>query len=146
MKKIVFIPHYYPPVNSSGAKRVEAISKYLASDGHDVTVITTKKTGADGEFTEAIPKGVRLIELDGLGRRSTSVQSNVLFEPMYTGRPSLKRRFKDWFQGEFAKEFIGENQAGNANFDRMRQEGKDHKVEIVGKELRDMMPWINQEF
>ena len=48
--------------------------------------------------------------------------------------------------GEFAREFIGESKAGNENFDRMRQEGKDHKVEIVGKELRDMMPWIDTEF
>src|SRR5680860_569817 len=34
----------------------------------------------------------------------------------------------------------------NENFDRLRQEGKDHKVEIVGAELRDMMPWIDTEF
>lgn len=93
--KIVFIPHYYPPVNSSGAKRIEAISKYLAADGHDVTVITTQKTSADGDFTEAIPKGVRLIELNWLGREASSVKSDAVFEPMYTGRPSLKRRIKD---------------------------------------------------
>lgn len=66
---VVFIVHYFPPVNSSGAKRVEAISKYLASDGNSVTVITTKKTASDGRFTEVYPKGVNVIELDGFGRK-----------------------------------------------------------------------------
>jgi len=61
-------------------------------------------------------------------------------------RAAMKQILSEIQNGEFAKEFIAENRAGNENFDRMRQEGKDHKVEIVGKELRDMMPWINQEF
>jgi len=61
-------------------------------------------------------------------------------------RAAMKQILAEIQSGEFAKEFIGESKAGNENFDRMRQEGKDHKVEIVGKQLRDMMPWINQEF
>lgn len=93
---VVFIVHYYPPVNSSGAKRVEAISKYLASDGHSVTVITTKKTASDGQFTEVYPVGVTVIELDGFGRRKTSTERDGVFEPMYTETPSFKRRFKDF--------------------------------------------------
>lgn len=93
---IVFIVHYYPPVNSSGAKRVEAISKYLASDGHSVTVITTKKTATDGRFTEVYPAGVSVIEMDSFGRKSPSTESDGVFEPMYTEAPSFKRRFKDF--------------------------------------------------
>ncbi|TCP75503.1 glycosyltransferase involved in cell wall biosynthesis [Pseudomonas putida] len=92
---IVFIVHYFPPVNSSGAKRVEAISKYLAADGHDVTVITTRKTASDGGFTEVYPEGVRVLELDHFGRMCASEESSGAFEPMYTEKPSLKRRIKD---------------------------------------------------
>jgi len=92
---IVFIVHYFPPVNSSGAKRVEAISKYLASYGHSITVLTTKKTASDGRFTEVYPKGVNVIELDGFGRRAASTENDGVFESMYTASPSLKRRFKD---------------------------------------------------
>lgn len=92
---IVFIVHYFPPVNSSGAKRVEAISKYLASDGHSVTVVTTKKTASDGRFTEMYPKWINVIELDGFGRKSISTESDGVFEPMYTEAPSFKRRFKN---------------------------------------------------
>jgi ketol-acid reductoisomerase len=61
-------------------------------------------------------------------------------------RAAMKEILGQIQNGEFAKEFIAENRAGNENFDRMRQEGKDHKVETVGKDLRDMMPWINQSF
>lgn len=93
--KIVFIVHYFPPLNSSGAKRVEALSKYLASFGHDVTVITPSKTSADGDFTEKPPFGVTTVELDRLGRARPSIPSKERFEPMYIGKPSLKRRLKD---------------------------------------------------
>lgn len=92
---IVFVVHYFPPVNSSGAKRVEAISKYLASDGHSVTVVTTKKTASNGAFTESYPQGVNVLELDSLGRLTASEEDSGVFEPMYTERPSLKRRVKD---------------------------------------------------
>lgn len=93
--RFVFLVHYFPPINSSGAKRVEAISKFLAQAGHDVTVITTTKRARDGEFTEAIPPGVRLIELSALGRSSPSTARGAVFEPMYSGAPSWTRRTKD---------------------------------------------------
>ncbi|MEX2197126.1 MAG: ketol-acid reductoisomerase [Thermoleophilaceae bacterium] len=48
--------------------------------------------------------------------------------------------------GEFAKEWIAENRAGQESFQRMRQEGKDHQIEREGRELRSMMDWIDQEF
>ncbi|MCB0827729.1 MAG: ketol-acid reductoisomerase [Solirubrobacterales bacterium] len=61
-------------------------------------------------------------------------------------RAAMKKILADIQSGDFATEFIAETKAGNENFDRMRQEGKDHQVEIVGKELRQMMPWIDTEF
>lgn len=61
-------------------------------------------------------------------------------------RAAMKEILAEIQSGEFAKEFIGEDQSGNENFDRMRQEGKDHQIEVVGAELRDMMPWIDTEF
>jgi ketol-acid reductoisomerase len=48
--------------------------------------------------------------------------------------------------GEFAREFIGENKAGGENFDRMRKQLEGAEIEEVGKDLRSMMPWIDQEF
>ena len=61
-------------------------------------------------------------------------------------RAAMKQILAEIQSGEFAKEWIAENRAGGENFDRMREEGAGHQVEEVGKDLRDMMPWIDQEF
>jgi ketol-acid reductoisomerase len=63
-----------------------------------------------------------------------------------SSRAAMKEILGEIQSGEFAREFIAENKAGNENFDRMRKEGTDHQIEEVGKELRSMMPWIDQEF
>ena len=58
-------------------------------------------------------------------------------------REAMRTILADIQSGEFAREWIAENRAGGENFDRLRQEGKDHQVEKVGGELRSMMPWID---
>ena len=44
--------------------------------------------------------------------------------------------------GEFAREFIQENLAGQATLKAKRRIGREHQIEEVGGRLRDMMPWI----
>jgi ketol-acid reductoisomerase len=61
-------------------------------------------------------------------------------------RAAMKQILGEIQSGEFAKEWIAENRAGGENLARMREEGAKHEVEEVGGELRDMMPWIDQEF
>jgi ketol-acid reductoisomerase len=61
-------------------------------------------------------------------------------------REAMKQVLADIQSGEFAKEWIAENRAGAENFNRMREDAKAHQIETVGKELRSMMPWIDQEF
>jgi ketol-acid reductoisomerase len=46
--------------------------------------------------------------------------------------------------GEFAKEWLAENEAGCPNFKKMREEDANHPVEKVGEELRKMMTWIHK--
>jgi ketol-acid reductoisomerase len=48
--------------------------------------------------------------------------------------------------GDFAREWIAENHAGQESFQRMREEQRDHQVEREGPELRSMMDWIDTEF
>jgi ketol-acid reductoisomerase len=67
----------------------------------------------------------------------------VIGEPT---RAAMKQILSDIQSGEFANEWIAENRAGQENFQRMREEQKNHQVEIVGKELRSSMDWIDQEF
>jgi ketol-acid reductoisomerase len=61
-------------------------------------------------------------------------------------RDAMKQILGEIQSGEFAKEWIAENRAGQENFQRMREEQKDHQVEREGRELRSMMDWIDQEF
>jgi ketol-acid reductoisomerase len=67
----------------------------------------------------------------------------VIGEPT---REAMKQILGEIQSGEFAKEWIAENQAGQENFQRMREEQKNHQVETVGKELRASMDWIDTEF
>jgi ketol-acid reductoisomerase len=61
-------------------------------------------------------------------------------------RAAMKQILADIQSGEFAKEWIAENKAGHENFDRMREEAANAPIEKVGKDLRTMMPWIDQGF
>jgi ketol-acid reductoisomerase len=61
-------------------------------------------------------------------------------------REEMKRILGEIQSGEFAREWIAENRAGQENFQRMRKEQQGHQIEREGKELRGMMDWIDQEF
>src|SRR5436305_2566791 len=67
----------------------------------------------------------------------------VIGEPT---RLAMKQILSEIQSGEFAKEWIAENRAGQENFQRMREEQKNHQVEVVGKDLRASMDWIDTEF
>jgi ketol-acid reductoisomerase len=61
-------------------------------------------------------------------------------------RAEMRRILGEIQSGEFAREWIAENRAGQENFQRMRKEEQNHQIEREGKELRGMMDWIDQEF
>src|SRR5437588_556741 len=61
-------------------------------------------------------------------------------------RKAMKELLSEIQSGDFAREWIAENRAGQENFKRMREEQSKHQVEVVGKELRAQMDWINTEF
>ena len=44
--------------------------------------------------------------------------------------------------GTFAREWILENQAGRPVYNALRKMDAEHQIEIVGKKLRSMMPWL----
>jgi ketol-acid reductoisomerase len=61
-------------------------------------------------------------------------------------RAEMKRILGEIQNGEFAREWIAENRAGQENFKRMREEQAGTEVETVGKDLRSKMDWIQTEF
>jgi ketol-acid reductoisomerase len=69
--------------------------------------------------------------------------SRVISQPT---RDAMKKILADIQSGEFAREWIAENRAGQENFKRMREEQSKHQVEVVGRELRAQMDWIDTEF
>lgn len=46
--------------------------------------------------------------------------------------------------GKFAEEYLAEMKSGRPNFNRFREDMKNHPIEKVGEELRAMMPWLKK--
>jgi len=67
----------------------------------------------------------------------------VIGEPT---REAMQQLLGEIQSGSFAREWIAENRAGQENFKRMRAEQAGHQVEVVGRELRAQMDWIDTEF
>ena len=47
--------------------------------------------------------------------------------------------------GTFAKEWILENQAGRPTYSALKKMDEEHPLELVGRELREMMPWLKKK-
>jgi len=58
-------------------------------------------------------------------------------------KAEMKRILTEIQNGEFAREFIMENQAGAATLKAKRRLGREHPIEQVGERLRGMMSWIS---
>src|ERR687889_437860 len=61
-------------------------------------------------------------------------------------RANMRKILAEIQSGDFAREWIAENRAGQENFKRMRAEQAVSKVETTGKELRAMLDWIDTDF
>lgn len=59
-------------------------------------------------------------------------------------RKEMKKMLKEIQSGKFAREWMRENKNGRPNFNKYREESKNHPVEKVGQELRAMMSWMKR--
>ncbi len=57
-------------------------------------------------------------------------------------KAEMKKILKEIQSGQFAKEWMAENETGGKRFPEMRARGAGHPIEEVGAKLREMMPWI----
>ena len=57
-------------------------------------------------------------------------------------KAEMKKILTEIQSGQFAKEFIDEMHSGAKNLEALRKKGREHQIETVGAELREMMPWI----
>ena len=61
-------------------------------------------------------------------------------------RANMRKILAEIQSGDFAREWIAENRAGQENFKRMRAEQSGTQIEQVGGELRSHMDWIKPSF
>jgi ketol-acid reductoisomerase len=61
-------------------------------------------------------------------------------------RASMRKILQEIQSGDFAREWIAENRAGQESFKRMRAEQADTQIEHVGEGLREHMDWIKPSF
>jgi ketol-acid reductoisomerase len=93
---------------------------------------------------------VDLIYQGGLSYMRYSVSDTAEFGDYTAGpkiitdevRQNMRGILRDIQDGVWAKNWLLENQVGRPNFNAMRRRDADHEVEVVGKELRAMMPWL----
>jgi ketol-acid reductoisomerase len=95
---------------------------------------------------------VDLIYEGGIANMRYSISNTAEYGDMTRGpriiteqtKAEMKKILREIQTGQFAKEFILENQAGTPTFKAMRRLAGEHAIETVGAKLRDMMPWIKQ--
>jgi ketol-acid reductoisomerase len=93
---------------------------------------------------------VDLIYEGGIANMNYSISNNAEFGEYETGprlitaetKKEMKRVLDDIQSGDYAKRFILENRAGAPTLLSKRRMMAEHPIEVVGEQLRAMMPWI----
>ncbi|MFH1248504.1 MAG: ketol-acid reductoisomerase [Candidatus Omnitrophota bacterium] len=93
-----------------------------------------------------------LIQEKGISGMRRSVSNTACYGDLSRGpriitqktRKEMQKMLKEIKSGKFAKEWIKENELGRPNFNKLISEGDNHKIEEVGKKLREMMPWMKK--
>ncbi|NPA29061.1 MAG: ketol-acid reductoisomerase [Epsilonproteobacteria bacterium] len=93
---------------------------------------------------------VDLIFEGGIADMRYSISNTAEYGDMVSGprvindesRKAMKEILKEIQNGKFAKDFILEGQAGYPRMNAERNNLKNHPIEVTGRRLRAMMPWI----
>jgi len=95
---------------------------------------------------------IDLIYQGGLSYMRYSVSDTAEYGDYVRGPRVIDEMVKDEMRqilaeiqdGSFAKEWILENQAGRPVYNALRRMDEEHPIELVGRELRKMMPWLKK--
>ena len=96
---------------------------------------------------------VDLMYESGITGMRYSISDTAEYGDLMTGTRIISKETRDVMQevlrevqeGDFARNWILENQARRPAFNAKRQKQSEHPVEVVGEKLRAMMPWISGE-
>jgi ketol-acid reductoisomerase len=95
---------------------------------------------------------VDLVVEGGLAKMRDSISNTAEYGDYTRGpriitdetRAEMRKILKEIQTGQFAREFVLENQSGNAGFIAMRRREAEHPIEEVGKDLRAMFSWLKK--
>jgi len=95
---------------------------------------------------------VDLIYEGGIANMNYSISNNAEYGEYTSGpkivdehtRAAMRKMLQDIQTGEYAKSFIIENRAGAPTLMSRRRLTAQHPIEVVGEQLRAMMPWIKK--
>jgi ketol-acid reductoisomerase len=93
---------------------------------------------------------IDLIYAGGIARMRDSISNTARYGDLTRGSRIINENVREemWEvlsqiqNGEFAREWILENQAGRPVFNALSREGEAHLAEKVGADLRKLMPWM----
>ena len=96
---------------------------------------------------------VDLMYEGGLANMRYSISNTAEYGDYVTGkriinedtRKEMKRVLDDIQSGKFASDWMQECKVNQPSFKATRRRASEHKIEEVGKKLRDMMPWIAEQ-
>ena len=95
---------------------------------------------------------VDLIVEGGLAKMRDSISNTAEYGDLTRGprivtdatRAEMRKILREIQTGQFAREFVLENQAGKPGFTAMRRREAEHPIEEVGKDLRAMFSWLKK--
>jgi ketol-acid reductoisomerase len=96
---------------------------------------------------------VDLIYEGGISEMRYSISNTAQYGDMTRGpkvvNDETKRRMKELLaevqSGAFAREWMKESRNGRKRFQELERQTKEHQIERVGVQLREMMPWLSAE-
>ncbi|WP_448599160.1 ketol-acid reductoisomerase [Thermoleptolyngbya sp.] len=96
---------------------------------------------------------VDLIVEGGLAKMRDSISNTAEYGDLTRGprivtdetRAEMKKILTEIQTGQFAREFVLENQAGKPGFTAMRRREAEHPIEEVGRDLRAMFSWLKKD-
>jgi ketol-acid reductoisomerase len=95
---------------------------------------------------------VDLMYEGGIARMRYSVSDTAEYGDLSRGPRVIDGRVKEEMRkilteiqnGEFAREWVAEDEAGRPNYNKWRSEGAAHPIEETGAKLRGMMSWVDR--
>ena len=148
-------------VKGGGVPTLIAIHQDKSGKAHDIALSYaaanggTKGYAPEMAYFECLHEMKLIVDLmyeGGIANMNYSISNNAEYGEYVTGpkvindasRAAMREALKRIQTGEYAKQFIAE---GNSNYPSMtayRRLNAAHQIEVVGEQLRGMMPWISK--